>query len=177
MHTFAQIGINTDSPDVSSALDIDAPGKDRGLHIPEMTTIQKNAITNPAHSLLVYDKDLKCISQNMGTESAPDWKCLTLFNTQFFYMPSINIETSVLGTAQVDLYGIYRNQFSSPMKSSLGAQPAVPTFSSGDLYYYITYYDNNIMSIDDINNQGMMNYTIKKKANLDTYINIVFVVK
>tara|TARA_R100000988_G_C3994098_1_gene164623 strand:- start:725 stop:1399 length:675 start_codon:yes stop_codon:yes gene_type:complete len=54
---FAQVGINTTTPETSSALDISSSTK--GLLAPRMTTVQRNAITSPANSLLVYDTDLK----------------------------------------------------------------------------------------------------------------------
>ena len=44
----AQIAVNSDSPDPSSALDIYSGSNNRGLLIPQMTTAQKLAITNPA---------------------------------------------------------------------------------------------------------------------------------
>jgi len=52
---FAQVGIGTTSPDPSSALEISAT--DKGLLTPRMTTVQRNAIVNPAIGLLVYDTD------------------------------------------------------------------------------------------------------------------------
>lgn len=53
----AQIGIGTVTPDASSVLDITSTTK--GMLAPRMTTIQRNAITTPAESLMVYDTDLK----------------------------------------------------------------------------------------------------------------------
>ena len=53
----AQVGIGTTTPEASSALDISSTTK--GLLAPRMTTTQRNAITTPANSLLVYDTDLE----------------------------------------------------------------------------------------------------------------------
>ncbi|MCU7614224.1 hypothetical protein N0B16_07230 [Chryseobacterium sp. GMJ5] len=53
----AQVGINTTTPDPSSALDINSTTK--GLLAPRMTTAQRNAIVSPADGLLVYDTTLK----------------------------------------------------------------------------------------------------------------------
>src|SRR4051812_23504729 len=53
---FAQnVGIGTSTPDSSAALDVHSINK--GLLIPTMTTAQRNAISNPAFGLLVFDKD------------------------------------------------------------------------------------------------------------------------
>lgn len=175
----AQIGINTDTPGQSTVLEITSPNTgNRGWLIPRMTTVQKTAVTSPAHSLLVYDTDQKCISQNLGTPAAPQWTCLTLFNRKFFYMPSINIETTTLGTATKDLYAQYKTEYGSPMYKSTSAPSAIPYFpSSSDLFYYVTYHDPSRITINSISAAGVMNYTTIKKANYDDYINIVFVVK
>ena len=53
---YAQVGINTSSPDPSSVLDIVSTTS--GMLAPRMTTVQRNAIASPANGLLVYDTDL-----------------------------------------------------------------------------------------------------------------------
>jgi hypothetical protein len=53
---FAQtssVGIGTTSPNASAALDIQSTT--RGLLVPRLTSVQKNAIASPAAGLLVYD--------------------------------------------------------------------------------------------------------------------------
>lgn len=49
----AQVGINTSSPDPSSVLDISSTKK--GVLLPRLTTAQRNAISNPATGLLIYE--------------------------------------------------------------------------------------------------------------------------
>ncbi len=56
LETFAQVGIETTAPNVSSMLDITSTTK--GMLAPRMTTLQKAAIVTPASGLLVYDTDL-----------------------------------------------------------------------------------------------------------------------
>ena len=53
--TFAQVGINTETPDASAALDISSTTK--GLLIPRMTNAQRQAISNPAAGLQVFVTD------------------------------------------------------------------------------------------------------------------------
>jgi hypothetical protein len=53
--TFAQVGIGTTNPDDSAVLDINSTTK--GLLIPRMTNVQRQAITNPAAGLQVYVTD------------------------------------------------------------------------------------------------------------------------
>lgn len=175
----AQIGINTDTPQSTSVVDINSPSNaDKGLLIPRMTTVQKTAILNPAHSLLVYDTDKKCISQNLGTEAVPQWTCLALFNRKFFYMPSINIETATLGSGSKNLYAQYKEEYGTPKYKSTGAPAAIPYFPAAtDLYYYVTYHNPSRITINSIDGNGIMSYVTTTKANYDDYINIVFVVK
>jgi hypothetical protein len=47
------IGINTNTPDSSAILDIQAD--DKGILIPRLTSVERLAIPNPANSLLVFD--------------------------------------------------------------------------------------------------------------------------
>lgn len=51
----AQVGIGTSSPEASSVLDLSSTSK--GMLVPRMTAAQKNAISNPATGLLVYQND------------------------------------------------------------------------------------------------------------------------
>ena len=50
--TYSQVGINTDTPDASSALEIKSTSA--GILIPRMTEAQREAITSPALSLMIY---------------------------------------------------------------------------------------------------------------------------
>lgn len=52
------VGIGTSSPDASAKLDI--VDNQRGLLIPRMTTAERNSITNPAHSLLIFNTTVNC---------------------------------------------------------------------------------------------------------------------
>jgi hypothetical protein len=62
LFSFAQVGINATNtaPNGSAMLDVSSTNK--GLLIPRMTTIQKNAIPNKIEGLTVYDTDLKQFS-------------------------------------------------------------------------------------------------------------------
>jgi hypothetical protein len=49
------VGIGTSTPDPSARLDVS--DNQRGILIPRLTTAQRNAITTPARSLLIYNTD------------------------------------------------------------------------------------------------------------------------
>lgn len=53
---FAQIGIGTILPNLTSGLDISSSSK--GVLMPRLTTLQRNAITAPTQSLTVFDTDV-----------------------------------------------------------------------------------------------------------------------
>ena len=175
----AQVGINTNTPHTSAALDIEST--DKGVLLPRMTTSQKIGITNPAPGLLVYDTNLKCISQNAGTGAAPLWVCLSQKDNQsgFFYMPSIAIDASTVVTNKtLDLYTEYKKQFATPTTGSVGAPASIPYFPiAADLYYYITSYDNTVLKVNSLNASGVLNYDIIKEADYATFMNVVFVIK
>lgn len=177
----AQVGINITEPDNSAALDIVSPSNNQGILIPRMTTTQRMAIANPASGLMVYDTNLKCISQNTGTPAAPSWVCLSDKDTQSssFYMPSIAIDASEEVTGQtLDLYAEYKKQFNTPTKISTGAPTSIPYFTAAtDLYYYITFYDDTVLKVNSLNASGVMNYDILREADYATFMNVVFVVK
>lgn len=178
--SYAQVGINTNNPHASSALDIVSPGNNQGVLLPRMTTLQKEAIVNPASGLLVYDTNKNCLSQNVGTESVPVWLCLAQTQTQFFYMPSIAVDAKTISTVNppLDLYDEYKKQFSRPMSKSTGAPVAIPYFPSADqLHYYITYYDDSVLKINAISNDGKVSYEVIKAADYNSFMNVVFVIK
>jgi len=53
--TYAQIGINTETPDASAALDITS--STAGILIPRMTQSQRDAVLSPATGLMIYQTD------------------------------------------------------------------------------------------------------------------------
>lgn len=173
----AQVGINTSTPDTSSALDVTSTSK--GVLLPRISNL--SSVTNPATGLIIFDTNKKCISQNVGTPATPDWACLSPNVTRFFYMPSIVFDTTTTGTAQTkDLYTLYKNQFSNvPTNARSASAPAtIPFFPNAtDLYYYVTGYDATVFKINSISSTGVLNYDVLSNATSASFINIVFVVK
>lgn len=178
---YSQVGINTITPHASSALDVQSPGNNQGVLLPRMTTIQKNAIANPAVGLLVYDTDRKCISQNAGTPASPLWVCLMALetHTKTFYMPSVAVDAStVVSNQTLDLYDEYKKQFGNPSAVSTGAPASLPYFPSAtDLYYYVIQYDTAVLNITNISVSGVMTYDVIQAAGYNSFMNVVFVVK
>ena len=53
-NTFAQVGIGTNTPAASAALEVSSSTNNKGILIPRITATQKNAISNPAEGLMIY---------------------------------------------------------------------------------------------------------------------------
>ncbi len=68
-----QIGIGTTTPDASSVLDVYSI--DKGVLLPRMSEIQRDAISSPAEGLMVYNLTSNCLEINVGTSLLPNWYC------------------------------------------------------------------------------------------------------
>jgi hypothetical protein len=100
----------------------------------------------------------------------------------FFYMPSIVIDTSsTTDKPPIDLYGEYRKQFEQPRIKNDSAPDEIPFFlNRTELYYYITDFDDSVFDKDNmsITNDGYFHYKVKSPAvDGSSFINIVFVIK
>ncbi len=72
---FAQIGVNTFTPDPSSAMDIKS--NEKGLLIPRMNATQRDAIVNPANGLMIYQNNMQSgFYYNAGSPATPQWTAL-----------------------------------------------------------------------------------------------------
>ncbi len=172
----SQVGIGTSNPDQTSALDVESTSG--GVLVPRMTASQKDNISNPATGLLVYDTTRKCLSQQVGPPDAKDWVCISGNVVRFFYLPSLNIDTSETGNGEVNLYNEYKKQFSTPLVASEGASGTIPYFESAqDLEYYVTAYDTDVLSDLSINQNGVLSYEVIGSATACSFINVVLVVK
>ena len=103
----------------------------------------------------------------------------TAQNTRWFYAPSVSVDASAeVMDATIDLYQEYASQFSAPSVRSPGAPDALPLYQAGDLYYYVTTFDDQVIDNISINAAGVMEYDIID-VPFDNYtiINIVFVIK
>ncbi|EKB05018.1 hypothetical protein HMPREF9713_00106 [Myroides odoratimimus CCUG 12700] len=122
---------------------------------------------------------------------------------QFFYMPAVIFDTKAKGTGLVrDLYKEYVDQFTGGkagvgnanyniahgaggytmpytggIVGSDGAPADIAVFGSGELHYYVTYYDTKVFANLSIDKDGKLTYDIIGNATPASYMNIVFVIK
>ena len=73
LYVNAQVAINTDGslPDNSAMLDVKSTAK--GMLVPRMTAVQRDAIASPATGLLVFCTDNNLFCSNKGTPASPSW--------------------------------------------------------------------------------------------------------
>jgi len=88
MHS-QNVGINSDgnNPDNSAMLDIRS--NSGGLLIPRMTTIERNAISNPSQSLIIYNLSTKCLETYVGSIWQSIWCSCISFNITASANPSL----------------------------------------------------------------------------------------
>ena len=72
--TFAQVGINTEIPDASSALDITS--NTGGLLTPRMTAAQRDAIATPSQGLIIFCTDCASGAGELQIKLSTAWKNL-----------------------------------------------------------------------------------------------------
>ena len=71
---FAQDGIGTPKPDPSALLDVSS--KTKGLLMPRLTSLERDAISLPANGLMIYNTTTNDGELNTGTSELPTWKGL-----------------------------------------------------------------------------------------------------
>jgi hypothetical protein len=81
--TYAQVGIGTETPDASSALDITSTTK--GLLIPRMTKTERDAISSAAKGLIVFNTTLNTLQINEGDATTANWVILSSATTSPTY--------------------------------------------------------------------------------------------
>src|SRR5690554_84240 len=168
-------------------LEIDATDSDLIISGLDKTKVQAtNATTGITDHLLAVDAN-----NNV--------KALKAAMPKFFYMPSIIIPTSkeqldAPGSGKltgddfdntsregtINLYNRYAAQFGgSTLIKSETAAPVLPVLPSGELYYYVTWYDTNVFTSVSVDDEGVLTYEVDENADITvgSFMNIVFAVK
>ncbi|NTW32762.1 MAG: collagen-like protein [Bacteroidetes bacterium] len=134
------VGINNTSPDASALLDVDAaPGNNKGVLFPRLTSNQRNSITNPATGLTIYSTTDSVIEFFDGSCWRPSYS--TMCNSCSFQMSS-NHNTDTVNMAFTDsaVVQITTNQTSgNPQNIVFGVMGNLPTglnytFSTNPLF-------------------------------------------
>jgi hypothetical protein len=112
--------------------------------------------------------------------------------SKIFYMPSIvlaidnsdpTLYNSFDGTTfTVNLYNRYAVQYgmSAPNVKQSPTATSLPVYLANQLEYFITYYDTDVFATVNVNDAGVLTYTLKPAPlpiSEKTFMNIVFKVK
>jgi len=157
----AQVAINTDGslPDISAMLDIKSLTK--GMLLPRMTQVQRNAIASPATGLTVYQTDnIPGIYFNSGTSISPLW---VIAGSGSFWSLTGNAGTTVgtnfLGTTDAKPLMFKANNqkagyidYASPFNTGFGYQSLNSTTGSyNSAFGYQALYSGNTGSRNTAN--------------------------
>jgi hypothetical protein len=107
---------------------------------------------------------------------------------QWFYLPSFNLDiSSIEDNKTVDLYAVYKNQFTAAGNSKFMRSDAVATATDQPLYapnqltFVVTDYDATVIQVNSITTTSTgcnMSYNVlSTNAAPYSYINIVCIVK
>lgn len=103
-YSAAQVGIGTTNPDASSILDV--VSTDKGVLIPRLTTVQINAIVNPANGLMIYNTDLNEFQFNCGTTAIPDWSKISHGNSVKYSNTDITSNLNSSSYTNIPIFGL-----------------------------------------------------------------------
>lgn len=195
----AQVGINTQTPDASAALDITSTEK--GLLIPRVvldniTAELTTGVTN-AESLMVYNTGSASLVKGFYTWMDSKWVKLgsevASSEPKFNYMPSIALPVGAgdtllsdpsgnyayatgTKTFTVKIYELFKKQFQTPVKKS-DANASLNTFVKNptEYKYFVTYADEKLFTDINISETGELTYKIDETAIIRTnsFMNIV----
>lgn len=110
----AQFGLGTNSPDVSSILDLSSSTK--GILVPRMTLEKRNLISNPADGLLIYNTTAKGFNyyQSGWNDYLSNYKTVTSSSP----VSTISlIDEPVIGSSLTTSIGTYSVNFNSQFKN------------------------------------------------------------
>lgn len=113
--------------------------------------------------------------------------------SRFFYMPAFNLPMNSITLAgdpkpTYDLYAEYKKQFTkggnSLFVSNNSGIANIPSpesdklYSSRELDYVVTHYDDTVIKINSISADGVMEYEVKDTDPLPTsFVNVLFIIK
>ncbi len=80
----SQVGIGTTDPDDSAMLDVTSTAS--GVLLPRLTTVQRDAIANPATGLLIFNTNTNSYQYNFGAPAVPNWRS---FETEAYQAGSL----------------------------------------------------------------------------------------
>ncbi len=150
-NALAQVAINSDNstPDNSAMLDIKSTTK--GMLVPRMTAVQRDAISNPATGLLIYVTDNNQYYTNKGIPAAPNW---VMTSSQW-----LNYGNNIAFTPGNVGIGNYNPVLKLQVTGKIGAEWGSPTQAS---YVFGDGYENTGFSSPDVGTIAVINSGVER---------------
>ena len=154
----AQVGINTETPDASAALDISSTTK--GLLIPRMTNAQRQAISNPAAGLQVFVTDFD--GGSFMFYNGTKWGTLSFTKT----IPNAPIiGTAIAGDAQAII------SFTAPSSNGGSAITSyTATSSPGDITAAVNQAGSGDITVTGLTNETAYTFTVTATNAIGTSV-------
>ena len=202
-----RVGINTDDPKATLHIKADKNNKDNnpGLIIPNVSMDKLNENGHEESTLVYYsegsnsayiNQNDQSTTENIGSKKGfyyydgTDWQ--RIIRKAQFYMPSIVVPTTV-GPHSIDLYEEYIKQYADSNGTNTSNKQAPPnrswniqtnnsnnhlkTYAKDDLDYFVVYYDKNVFTDLNVDENGVLTYTVTaegaKNISAQTFMNIV----
>lgn len=189
-----------------------------GILIPRVSRQRAQSMQNVEKSTLVFIDDVSSGTSDTGIASegfyyftGTRWQNVSETSIaappKFFYMPSVVLPTATTDTRIVDvtntdytyvggeyivnLYNLYRNQFTTPVISSIvdASNPSLPAGTvvtandtleslvkpATSYHYFVTYADPNVFEEIKLDANGILKYKVKSNSIIrtGTFMNIV----
>ena len=150
----AQVGIGTETPNASSLLDLSSTSK--GLLVPRMTEVQRNAISNPPVGLLVYQTN----GQAFYYKDHFWWKILASNDNKSFMVGSIKGGIPNYGSQNLFFgFGNFAYATSGDNNTAIGFMAISSSDGSGN-----TAVGSNAMRQGQTNTDGSYNTAVGVRA-------------
>ncbi|MGL4583389.1 MAG: hypothetical protein ACRCVU_10455, partial [Flavobacterium sp.] len=146
---------------------------DRGVRVEKLSSLDNNDNQAPAGQVLTSNGA-------GGVEWKAGGKDIKAAMPKFFYAPSFYITVEPKEISTIDIYSIYKEQFSKPKVVNSKAQnKSLPVLDSDELDYYVLYFDEAVFKTIEISDDGKLKYEVWADAQVstNTYFNIMFGVR
>jgi hypothetical protein len=132
----AQVGIGTTTPDASSILDVSS--ETHGMLLPRLTTVQRNAIVNPANGLILFNTSTANFNyfDTVWKDFSPGYKSVNAIGT---ISTTSTDEINIPGMSLVPAEGIHSVTFESQISNTSFNSPSLVDSNLLLTDYYLLY--------------------------------------
>lgn len=192
-NAFSQVTIGSNvEPHKDAILDLKQDGITKGgLLLPRVALVESTSsqpLSIHTEGMTVYNTaKTGDVTPGFYYNNGSKWLKLYSAEDSFFYMPSVVLPTDendpafTGGLFTIDLHAAYSKQFGlSATNVAVSDNSAhLPVYRNDELYYFITYYDDDVFDDVKVNSSGVLTYKLKTgfRYSAKTFMNIVLKAK